>query len=448
VTEASAGASAVRRWPAHAGAAVPLAAALLLASMLYQRPLVEVTGGAGSVLVRPWDIAWILFVAVSVPVLIRQFKSGTAALPTRSSPLAPLLAFGLVSLLSVAWELATFGTDSLASAGIRAVRLAAIGYLAWVLAAVRPAQVRVLVGVACGAAVIAGTMALAAWLLGSEPATGLGVTRPGGPFGNFYASGNADRWWAFPGASAGLGFWLAVAVIVLSTRAIDSASHGRERLGETLACLAGLVPVIGGLVVSHSRESWVAGLLGAVAVLLALRRNLPRWAVRLAPLAGVSVVLIFALAIPSVNTRIVESLTPGTFSFRTGPEARLEAWTDGLRIGIERLPIGWGVGGVEEHRDLFGRATAENVFIQTFVQTGLVGVVLLIATVVSGIRVALRRLAHAPHDIGAVFCLAVISVLVVHGTFGYSLGDPSVQILLGCAIGVLVASTRSGSAGP
>jgi O-antigen ligase len=421
--------------------AVSVSAAILVASMLYQRPLVELEGGAGSVLVRPWDLAWLLFAVCSLPVAIHGLRAGRVALPARRSPLTPFLWLGALSLLSLGWELATFGTAAFGSAIIRALRVAATGYLAWILTLVwTPALARRLVVTMVIVAAVAGAMAVYASMFGTEAGTGLGVTRPGGPFGNFYASGNPDRWWAFPAASAGLGFWLAVALIVLAATCVNGIVHRRERLRDAVVSLFALVPVVAGLAVSHSRESWIAALVGGALVLTALRHSLPRWALRAAPVVAAIAILGLVAAIPTLNTRVLDSLTPGTFSFQTGPQARFQAWGDALQIGFERLPIGWGVGGVEEHPALFGRATGENVFLQTFMQTGLVGVALLILTVVFAVRAAQRRLDLAPEDIGGLFALATMCVLVVHGTFGNTLGDPSVQIVFGCAVGAVAGS--------
>jgi drug/metabolite transporter (DMT)-like permease len=111
---------------------------------------------------------------------------------------------------------------------------------------------------------------------------------------------------------------------------------------------------------------------------------------------------------------------------------------------MRRFPIGWGIGGVEEHPQRFGRTTAENVVIQAWMQTGLFGVVLLLSWFWSAIWLGGRYLRRDRTDFVALFAVGVMLSVVAQGIFGYSLGDPTVQVLVAIAmtgIGVLAART-------
>ena len=408
-------------------------ALLLIATMLVQRPLLEVRGSGASLLIRSWDLAWLLLAVVALPMLVaRRAEVRAAVWPPRGSALALYALFAALAVVSLSWELATFGADGFVAAAVRAGRMAMVAVLAVALLLVWSARVaRILAVAIVAASVVAALLAVGAWLLDSAPGTGAGVTRAGGPFGNAYADGTRDRWWAAPAASTNLGFWLGVSIALLAGGL--AAARGRRRL----LLGAALVPALAGLIATHSRESFVATAFGLAVLAVALSRQgvLPR--LRLLVPAAVIAVAVALVAIPSLRERVLDSFRPGTFAYGTGPAARLDAWEDGLRIGTRRAPVGWGVGGVEEHPERFGRGTVENVFLQAYVQTGVAGALLLLAAVLTGLLGSLRALRG--DRAGPLLGVAVFGVLLAHGMFGNTIGDPTVQVLLACGLAAAAA---------
>ena len=429
------------------------AAVLLLLATLVQRPLFQIEGADSVLLVRPWDLAWVL-VAVLGAISLgaawaarRRGAGGRLGRLARLQPAVPVMlavGFGAVCVLSLSWELLTFGTDGFAAAAVRAFRLAAVGYLTLILFALWDDRVaRTLSLTVILVATAASLLALYAWWFESS-GDGFGVTRPGGPFGNYFADGSADRWWAWPAASTTLGLWIGVALVLIVGGAVGALSSARRpSVSISIAAGATIAVLVAGLVATHSRESWVAATGALLVMIVILRGQIPRrvglFVVAPALVAGV----VLLASLPSVRARLTDTFETGSFAYETGPEARLDAWQRGLEVGFDRLPVGWGVGGVEEHADRFGLLTSENLFIQTFMQTGLLGLALLVGVVVVSLRrsyVALRRDGPTPSGLLAA---AVFLVLMLHGVFGNSIGDPSVQALVACGIAAAAAVSPS-----
>jgi O-antigen ligase len=162
---------------------------------------------------------------------------------------------------------------------------------------------------------------------------------------------------------------------------------------------------------------------------------------RLVALCGVlAIVPIVAFSVPSVRSRIDRTFASGTFDFQTGPQARITAWGLGLRWSRESFPAGWGIGAIEEHpNDFGGHATAENVYLQYLAQLGVVGFVALVVMSVQGLRFGMRSAKARPGDGPALYATAFFAALIVHGMFGNTLGDPTIQVLLACALGFCIA---------
>jgi O-antigen ligase len=418
-----------------------VAVVCLATTMLIQAPLVEMDAGVGSHLVRSWDLvslgigglaAWWL---VRTNVTLVELRDGL----TREYLLFALWVLISVSSLVLTW--ATFGSDGLLDSLVRGLRLVGVLVLAIIVSRVAKRDrgeqlvLALLIVAAAGA-----TAAAWAWLTHEKTVAGevLAVTRAGGPFGNYFADGVPDRWWAGPAGPNNLGLWLAVAVPTLIVGAPRAAAVMRRRALGWVVIAFGLLVLVLGLAATHSRESWFATAVG-LAVLVIARPNRPRRRWQLLGLAAGLVIAITVLAaVPSIRGRITDTFTPGTFSYETGPRARLDAWGDGLHWGWERFPIGWGLGAMEEHPGTFGRPTAENVYLQSFVATGVLGLLLLVAACALAVVVALQRYRTNPNDLAVVFPAAFFTVFSVHGFFGNSLPDPTVETLFGCALGLLL----------
>ncbi|MDP9309080.1 MAG: hypothetical protein M3P15_12355 [Actinomycetota bacterium] len=348
--------------------------------------------------------------------------------------------------VSLIWVAATFRTDGLISSFVSASRFVLIAYAAIMLPlALDRHRLRRVVIAAAIAGLVGGVYALYALYhetVSVSTAAGparVGVTRPGGPFGNYFADGSADHWWVQSAASTNLGFWLGVSLAVVAAIAVRSWRR-RQRLLFAGACLSAAAGAFA-LAATASREAWVGGLLvlALVAALFGRNHSYRGWSlVGLAVTGACAAILVF---VPSVRTRLADTVTPGTFSFRTGPQARVHAWAAGLRIGAERFPIGWGIGGVEEHADRFGRATAENMFIQVWMQTSILGVVVFVGWFVLAAIAALRGLRAGSHELLAVFPAVVLLLLFAHGMFGYAIGDPTIQVLIAIALACIAVNS-------
>jgi O-antigen ligase/polysaccharide polymerase Wzy-like membrane protein len=422
-----------------------VAVVCLVATMLIQAPLAEMDAGVGRYLVRSWDLVSLAIAGIAAWWLIQtdvtlvELRAGL----TREYLLFALWVLISVSSLALTW--ATFGSDGLLDSLVRGLRLVGVLALAIIVSRIgRGRRGEQLVVALLVVAATAASAAAWAWLTREKTVAGevLAVTRAGGPFGNYFADGVPDQWWAGPAGPNNLGLWLAVAVPTLMMGGAHVADIMRHRILGWVIVAAGLLVLLFGLAATHSRESWIAAAV-AVAVLVFVRPNGTRRRGQLLGL-GTGVVLAIAVfaAVPSVAERVSDTFTPGTFSYETGPQARLDAWKDGLHWGWERFPIGWGLGAMEEHPEIFGRPTAESVFLQSFVASGVLGPILLVAACASALLAALRRYRTSPHHLTTVFPAAFFAAFSVHGLFGNSLPDPTVETLFGCALGLLLIKTR------
>jgi hypothetical protein len=444
-------------------ARIPLAltalSGLLIATVLYQRPVAEFYPGSSTgsgFLVHSWDLAWLLLLVVAIVVLVSS-RIGPLVDALRGylnwrDPWVWMLLLAVYAPISLIWSYANFGQSGLSSSAAECLHLLAMAILATLIRLVlRGSDRDALVWMFVTAATASAVWAILAWSLETTTLSNgvrtlqYGVTRAGGPFGNEFSSGTSDGWWVASGASNALGFWLAAClpVCLLSGLRIRSA---QPRLGWAL--LVAVPVVVAGLLATHSRESWLAAFIATCigAALLTPqfsgRQKLVAFGIMLAALALV------AFGIPSVRARLEHTFTPGSFDYRTGPVARTTAWSHGLKWAEERFPLGWGIGAIEYHPASFGGAnTAENVFLQYFAQLGLPGFVGLTALVLTGLRCGVLMIRRSTSDLPGLFITAFFAALIVHGMFGNTLGDPTIQILLGCAIGLCATHGRSESGG-
>jgi O-antigen ligase len=416
---------------------------LLVASVLFQEPLVHLKAFGGALSVHVWDIVWLALVGATFTRFLALRRSDFREL---KPPVLSFVLYSVLVIVSLTWTAATFHTDGLAASVIRAGHFGLVAYAAVVLPLVLGATaVRRVILVTATAGVIGAAEALYAYRFETKAihtASGsaqIRVTRVGGPFGNYFADGTPDHSWVQHSAATNLGLWLAITIAVLLAAVVTAPRVTvRARLFAAVAvsCATGTLLA---LIFTGSREAWLAGVL-VIGLLVALwRSHLQRRTRLLAALALlIGGILVITLA-AGTRARIVDTFRPGTFSFATGPKARTNAWLDGLRIGFDRFPIGWGIGGVEEHADRFGRATAENVVIQAWMQTGVLGVVLLLGWFWSTFRWATEFLPKHRLDVLALFPAVVVLSVFAEGVFGYSLGDPTIQILVAIGLSAIAA---------
>jgi O-antigen ligase len=430
--------------------AIAAVAIVLIATMLYEPPLAELNlTSSSSFLVHSWDLAWMLLAGVAVAAVIAHRSKLRSVFLIRRLPWRdPIVAVGVLAIFgtaSLAWSYTTFGTSGLSASVVQCLRLFMVVTLSMLVRSLASDRVRnTIVWTFLGVSLIAALWAVIAWRgettvyhVGLRVVR-VGVTRAGGPFGNWFASGSSDSWWAPPGSANGLGFWLAVAIPVSLTFGL--ARRRMQRIAATLA-LASVPILVVGLLATHSRESWLATLVaGGVLFWPTLRRVSVgrKLIVTLGTLAAAAVVVV---ALPIVSSRVSQSFSPGTFDYQSGPQARTAAWSLGLHWSEERFPIGWGIGAIEEHPAQFGgHTTAENVYLQYLAQLGIVGFVALVAISIQGLRLGFRRFLKRPKDLSSMYAAAFFAALIAHGMFGNTLGDPTIQILLACALGLCIRS--------
>ena len=244
------------------------------------------------------------------------------------------------------------------------------------------------------------------------------MTRAGGPFGNFFADGTADRWWAYPAASTELGFWLASASVILGLWGFDPALRGRRAALKLAGGAVGLGLLIVALALTHSRESFVALLLAALVVTFTLhrRRRLPRPS---GPARGYS-------WRRSCSSRARYCRADGEYrvsgSFAPACRCRRRhGWKRG-KTECASAPGGFLSAGEWEAcphmRTALGAARPENTFLQAYMETGMTECPTAAGAVLVGARAGLRRLSIAPQNVAAGLAGALLTVLAIHGTFG------------------------------
>jgi hypothetical protein len=430
--------------------AVMISACVLLGTALFQAPLLDLTvvGDAG-LLVRAWDVAWAAFAVVAVVGIGARIaaEGRRLTLPRRRTPIVLFALLALTGLLSLAPSVVTFGSDGLLEAVIRVGRFASaalLGLLAWWYLDERRRSV--VVGAFAVVAAIAGVMAFAAWQNEKKPVYEAGRTvqygtvRAGGPFGNFYSDARPQQWWAHRAGPNNYGFWAAIA-LTTGTGILVAGGRWRRRRRALALAIVVMASAVAGLLATHSRESLIAAVAGCIGIVLLSPSPSRRVKIGLGlaiPLAA----LVLVASTPSLRERTVDSFVPGTFAYTTGPEARFSAWKGGLEFGFERFPVGWGIGAMDEHPNSFGRSSPENMFLQAFVELGLLGPLLLLGICLYGIRQSVEALRANPAGLSPKFACAVFLVLSIHGTFGNTLGDPSNQIVIACALAFCSAAPR------
>lgn len=167
-----------------------------------------------------------------------------------------------------------------------------------------------------------------------------------------------------------------MAAVVLIAGIVDALRARDWHRPQTIAELLLLGVVLAGLVATHSRESWLACGAATVVVLCLQLSGGRRRLWRLVAVALPAMVIAIVLLVPSLNARVADTFRPGTFAYQSGPQARIDAWRDGIDWTLQRFPIGWGLGEIEENPRYFGSTTAENVFLQVAATVGVADVLL------------------------------------------------------------------------
>ncbi|MFY9487082.1 MAG: O-antigen ligase family protein, partial [Solirubrobacterales bacterium] len=224
-----------------------------------------------------------------------------------------------------------------------------------------------------------------------------------------------------------------------------------DRSRRVLAAAVVLVILWVGLVLTLSQSSFAALLAGLIA-LAAMRWN-ARWV--LGVTGGLALVgIVFALAVPSVsgvdltNSRDAEASTSGRFDLVSG----------GLTLWGERPVWGYGSGAFADAFDrqelardsTFGTPSttkSHTAPMTVAAEQGLIGLLALIAVLVSGFRAAYRRVGAngRPGVVARIAVAAAFTALFVHSlVYAAFFEDPLTWVMLGAAVS-LAAIARNGA---
>jgi O-antigen ligase len=330
-------------------------------------------------------------------------------LPLRSSEIA-LVGFAAVCMLSMLWSV-----DPLATA-LRAAQLLVV-YLLLVLLVRQLGSASAVVRHVVGATYVA----IAAALVGAvvDPAYALAPTSTYDFTRNTYVSTAARLQAVLPYIHPDL-LGLVAVVALLSLVCGIGPRWSRSRSMQVL--ILGSSSVV--LVLTQTRSALVLFLIG----LLVLAALDARSRSRILVLALIALVIV--LLVPALQSTIAEHLRRGqdaqSFGTLTG---RTTTWHDALVEWAKRPATGYGYyaghrfSGFSASRDL---SNLDNMYVETLVDVGLVGLGALLLFVFAG----LRRVVHSARCRARSFSLAVISALLVGAAVNPSLQTPGVALII------------------
>ncbi len=200
-----------------------------------------------------------------------------------------------------------------------------------------------------------------------------------------------------------------------------------------------------GLVVSLSRGAWIAAVLAAVVVAgthqLARSRRLS-WGV----IGSVALTIVSLIIVSGLQRQIFERAMRFSFDALSADQ-RWQHWPDGLKTAVAHLPFGSGLGTygyatLPNHRATYGAwfQRAHNQYLETFAETGLLGVLVLGVTVL-WFAILARRLTRQTHDIEkrqwGLIATAILVCGAVQSSFDFVLLIPAILLLYASLIGVI-----------
>jgi O-antigen ligase len=246
-----------------------------------------------------------------------------------------------------------------------------------------------------------------------------------------------------------LGNVLAMALPLAFLLVLRTELPGRIRL----AAAAGGVVLVGGLAVSLSRASWIAAVIGVLAVALFSRGDQRR---RGALLAGVLIVgalsVASALYGPAITTRFTSILHPTSSNVRTasGDRAREEVWATALDVFDAHPVTGVGFGNLVDTLEATvpgsgPSSQAQNTYLQYMAEGGAFGAGVLLL-LIGGVFTDLYRTRHTdwlhPGLVGAALGVAVTWVTDV--TVRYYAVAGCLAILIGLIASAATPARRTG----
>jgi len=238
------------------------------------------------------------------------------------------------------------------------------------------------------------------------------------------------------------GFVEACGLLSLGT-ALGTARRN-PALGLLLGGASGLMGI--SLVLSHSRGGLIAAGVGVVVLAVLLRREEGRGRQWIAGGALAVALFLAAFAPASLSERLS---TLGNPQQDSSIQFRLDLWSDSTGLFADSPIVGTGLGtyasvipGYRTGNDETRAEFAESDWVQLACETGLLGLFLSIAFLVSVGRLGLRAIVHETSNrnrgilLGA---LAACAALLVHGLYDFNLHIPSNALLFAILLGLLAS---------
>ncbi len=227
------------------------------------------------------------------------------------------------------------------------------------------------------------------------------------------------------------GRFLALVMIALATVVLWSRQRREVLLGA-----AALTWLLGGLITSFSQSSIAALLLG-LAVLAAWR-----WDLRRTIYTSFAVVAIAGAVVLLAPTSLHFGLKGSSGSTSNATSGRTKLISGGVELFAKRPVQGFGSGSFEREYKSHSETTAENatsashtIPVTVAAEQGVIGLVLYVALLISGMLVLFRGAGRSPPRIALAACLAAL--LLHTWTYADFLEDPFTWAIL--AIGVALA---------
>ena len=252
--------------------------------------------------------------------------------------------------------------------------------------------------------------------------------------------------------------WSAMAALLVAGLVLGLAERARGRgrdwttgpgAGGVVSALVAALAMALAVLTSLSRGGTIALGSGAVCLLalVAVRGRTEKGRARLAPslaLAGVLAAVLFTLA-PSEAQERLQSLSGASF--------RLDTWRDATRMTLASPAVGVGLGAFHDAYPRFKRGQgfvrvehAENDYLETVAETGLLGLSLALAAGGGLIAGAGRGLSKASDRVVrgiGLGAIAGLAALAVHSAVDFDLRIPS-----NAALAAVLASAAAGVVGP
>ena len=189
----------------------------------------------------------------------------------------------------------------------------------------------------------------------------------------------------------------------------------------------GYAVIWSGLLVTYTRAAIAVGVL-QLGLILGARRRVT--GIALAAAMGLGVLIAAMIAVPGLATFIIDTLT-----WQTGSSAsHVKDWTAGITAFLEQ-PWGYGLGtaDIAAVRGGLEPIVADNLYLDFAVQTGVLGLALLVATLTffaaTASRLARTGATTEERELGTSVLLSTVGV-ALYGMTSVMLGDPMVSYLL------------------